>query len=229
VNGRSREVGPGFICALRPPDRHTFRSAPGESLAVMNVAFPRECLDLWRRRYAPQCAAIFPERAALPWSTELEESGLRWLAQAARELAAGQGSLLVLDRFFIEVFLRLAPGRPGREPVPEWLRAALAALRSPELFRRGPVVIAELAGRSPEHVNRTLRRYLGVTATGAFNAARLGWAADELRFTERPILEVGLGAGFAGLSHFYALFRARFGATPRAWRRRHRELAARVL
>jgi AraC family cel operon transcriptional repressor len=229
VNGRRVEISSGCACMMRPPDRHNFRGRPGEPLAIMNLAFPRTGLEHFRRRYFPKGGDYFWTRARLPWSRNLDGGTLRWLNASARELAGRTDSALVLDRFLIELFLRLEGGGRGREPLPEWLRAALDAWRTPEHFRGGAAGFVELCARGREHVNRSLRRCLGVTTTEALNRARLGWAADELSLTDRPILEICYDAGFGNLGHFYKLFGERFGSPPRAWRRRQREIGQLLL
>jgi AraC family cel operon transcriptional repressor len=229
VNRRRIEIAAGFLCMMRPADRHNFYGAAGKPLAIMNIAFPAATLEHYRRRYFPGGKKFFWTRARLPFSTRLDASTLSWLNASARELAARTDSKLLLDRFFAEVFLRLERSGGDRAPVPEWLRAALAAYRGPEQFRTGVAGFVELAGRGREHVNRSLRRCLGITTTEAVNRARLRWAADELCFTDRPILEICYDAGCANVGHFYKLFRERFGTTPKAWRRRHRELGEELI
>jgi len=42
--------------------------------------------------------------------------------------------------------------------------------------------------------------------------------------TDEPIVQIATGCGLPNLSHFYRLFNARFGVTPRQLRLRHRAL-----
>jgi AraC-like DNA-binding protein len=50
------------------------------------------------------------------------------------------------------------------------------------------------------------------------NAARMDFSARQLAETSRPILEIAFDCGLTNLSHFYALFRKRFGVSPRRYR-----------
>jgi len=225
VNGRQREISPGYLCMMRPRDRHNFYGCSGTPLAMMNIAFSTQALEHYRRRYFSGGRNYFWTRARLPYSAKLEDSTLRWLNESARELSARTDSDLVLDRFFAELFLLLEKGgsREG-SGLPAWLREALEGFSGPGHFRTGVAGFVQLAGRGREHVNRSLRRHLGMTTTEVVNRARMRWAADELRFTDRTILSICFDAGCGNVGHFYKLFREQLGTTPRAWRERHREL-----
>jgi len=226
ANGRRVPIEAGALVFVRPSDRHGFRGEPGAPLSIMNVAFPAAALRPLGARHPELSGEFFWSRAALPASFRVDDAFLHWLAEEVRDLAASTGSTLCLDRFLLGLFLRLEAWRaPSARPAPpEWLLAALRDFRAPAQFERGTAGLAELAGRSPEHVNRELRRHFGATATAAVNRARMRWAAEQLRFTDRSILEVALDCGCGNLGHFYKLFRAEHGRSPAAWRRRqHRE------
>ena len=91
-------------------------------------------------------------------------------------------------------------------------------MAGPEQFAGGTVALARLAGRSPSHVARVAVRWYGQTPTEIVNTARMGFSARQLAETSRPIMEIALDCGLNNLSHFYALFRRRFGVSPRRYR-----------
>ncbi len=91
-------------------------------------------------------------------------------------------------------------------------------MREPGWFAQGAAGLARAAGRGPEHVARTVRARLGCTPTAYVNRIRMEHAARELRLGTRPIAEIALECGIEDLSHFYALFRAAHGRTPRRYR-----------
>jgi AraC family cel operon transcriptional repressor len=73
-------------------------------------------------------------------------------------------------------------------------------------------------------VNACLQRFHGITATEAVNAARMEFAARELRTGTKKILEICFDCGFENLAHFYRIFKAATGTTPRAYRESHQLL-----
>ncbi len=102
---------------------------------------------------------------------------------------------------------------------PPWLGDALARFAAdPDALAGGVPGLAALAGRSREHVNRVIRDRTGETATTLVNELRLTRAPAELRMTERPVVRIATDCAISDLSHFYRLFNARFGVTPRRYR-----------
>ncbi|MCK6487608.1 MAG: helix-turn-helix domain-containing protein [Planctomycetes bacterium] len=102
--------------------------------------------------------------------------------------------------------------------LPPWLRDAVEVFADPLHLAGGAPRLAHLAGRSLAHVNRTIHAAQGRTATALVNALRLEWAAARLRLGGEPVAAIAAACGLANLSHFYALFRARYGATPHRYR-----------
>ena len=74
------------------------------------------------------------------------------------------------------------------------------------------------AGMSPATFARQFKRHVGKTFVQFVNDARLTLAHQRLRSTHHSVAEIAFEAGFNSLSHFGALFRARYGATPRQCR-----------
>jgi AraC family cel operon transcriptional repressor len=144
------------------------------------------------------------------------------LAHWAERLAGAARPRVLVDGFLMDLpaLLSAAAAARERELAPEWLTAACRQLNAPEHFAGGTPALARLAGRSPSHVARATVRWLGVTPTDLVNAARMDYSARELATTTRPIMEIAFDCGLNNLSHFYALFRQRYGISPRRYRLR---------
>ncbi len=102
--------------------------------------------------------------------------------------------------------------------LPPWLCQALIQLRAPARLAGGVATLARLAGRSPDHVNRTVRRHRGVTATTLVNDLRLEMAAARLRLSSDSVAAVAENVGLADPGHFHRLFKRVYGMTPRTYR-----------
>lgn len=227
INGQPKELRPGDLVLIRPPDRHGFRAPAvrqGDTAFVMvNVAFRNATLLHLRKRYYAGRTEAFPWRGAeLPARFRMGADDLRRLADAAERLARGPQSRLRLEHFLLEVLEsieRTAPvGSEQPSELPDWLRGALAVFAQPKHLSGGVRELARLAGRGPEHINRVIRRGLGQTSTDLVNRLRLDYAARELAMSGKPIVDIALDAGFDNLSYFYRLFQRRFGHTPRQFR-----------
>lgn len=81
--------------------------------------------------------------------------------------------------------------------------------------------IAEMArrlGHSQAHLDRACRQSRGRGALELLYDLRLQHAAGALRDTTRPIAEIALEAGYAGLGHFMRSFAAATGRSPETYR-----------
>jgi AraC family cel operon transcriptional repressor len=217
LNGQVAALQAGQLHLIRPLDRHRVTGSAAAPLRIANLAFPgRAWAEVRRRYFKGQRDWFGPSLVPRVW--RLDAKAQAGLAHWAERLAAPERPRITLDGFLMELplFLRKSPG--GVELIPEWLERACADIRRPEHFSGGTPELAQLAGRSPSHVARATVRWLRQTPTEIVNKARLDYSARQLAETARPIVEIALDCGLNNLSHFYALFRRRFGVSPRKYR-----------
>jgi AraC family cel operon transcriptional repressor len=185
VNGGSQLLTQGDVVFVRPSDRHTFRPVAGRGFTTVTVAFPAATLAFLQERYFG--TARWPWSAGpLPSSHPL---GVLQLARLRDLLVSDTTSRLVLERALLEV-LDEVTGPTGTR-LPGWLQAAIDSVAADPMAQGGGVTaLAQLSGRSREHVNRVLRERTGQTATQTLNELRLTRAAMGLRMSDRPIAAV---------------------------------------
>ena len=110
----------------------------------------------------------------------------------------------------------------GLEALAPRLAAAVREMEAP-LDDPLPIpAIARRAGLSERGLEAAFRRSLGATPKGYYLALRLGEARRLMRDGGAPVADVAAAAGFASASAFARAFRARFGESPTAARRRAR-------
>jgi AraC-like DNA-binding protein len=80
--------------------------------------------------------------------------------------------------------------------------------------------MAAAAGLSPYHFLRTFRQTTGATPHQYLLRTRLRQAATRLVTGDAKVIDVALDCGFDDVSNFNRAFRAEFGRSPRAYRRR---------
>jgi len=225
INDGSRELRPGILVLIRAEDAHTLGSADG-SLQIVNIAFSIATWKYLQRRYFADKADLFSPQPIAQREFELTEARRIELQQAAVELRGGVRNRAGIERFLLNVRHILQPTdrTESSSQAPDWLIRACRAMERPENFNRGTRYFAQLAGRSPEHLSRALHKHLGKTPTDALNEHRMSHAAQRLATTEDTILDIVLDCGFENVSHFYKLFRTRFGTSPRRYRLRQKQI-----
>lgn len=127
------------------------------------------------------------------------------------------------ERLCHELFGNLHPERLRRLRPPAWLCSVRETIadRYDEPLRVGELAAA--ADVHPVHLIRSFHRFFGRTPAEYLRGRRLEVAAELLRSTSLPIVEVALRTGFADQSHFTRAFGRGFGVAPAAYRRGARE------
>ncbi|MHB1156427.1 MAG: helix-turn-helix domain-containing protein [Phycisphaerales bacterium] len=221
INGRRQTLPTGALTWIRPDDAHGYRTIGGRGFALVNLAFDVSVMDDIRRRY-------FADRHPWPWAGDAMPAERTLSAGQLAQLAADVDGLSMLRQsrldleWFVLGLLRMFEARsvsmPSHGDVPRWLEQSLAGYVESCDYQSGPVEFAASAGRSVEHVNRTVRRCYGQTTTDLLNGLRLDHAAKMLRMTGEPIVDVAPRSGFNNLGYFYRQFQRKFGLTPRRYR-----------
>lgn len=224
LNGRDHGVAKSDVVFVRTSDVHRFRSCSNDFVLV-NVSMPVGTMGNLHRRY---CADVEPmwdrdPRQTLPLAP-LQVERLVAMARNIRAGAVGAQAQLAIDRFFIELFTAMSRGPGDVGSLPQWLSAALDKWADDrELMADGMAALARVAGRSRAHVARVLRQSSGQPSIAVLNWVRMTVAADRLELTDDPIPLIAADVGLSNLSHFYRVFRGRYGTTPRRYRASHRD------
>jgi AraC family cel operon transcriptional repressor len=225
LNGVSLSLRPGDIFFILPDDCHGLTVPANRSMAIVNLAFPPFVADELRSRYFFREERWFWGGRSVAGCERLGLEQLARITRAADILALASRERFPLDWFLLTLFHEFGAHQAEALPasIPEWLRDACQKIRQPEHFRQGMEAFYRLAGKSPEHVARTMRALTGLTPTDYVNRARLDHAALQLRMGQAPVTQIAYDSGFENLSHFFHLFRRRFGISPAAYRLRRRQ------
>jgi len=218
VNGQRMTISPGDLVLIRPNDAHAFRAIDRAGLTIMNLAFAYEVL-LQIRRKCFRGETLWPWHGdALPAMFRLPATYLARLSGDAEQLSMTHQRRLDLDWFLLTLLRLVQPTEPPHTDWPDWLASAARQIDGAEVLLDGAPALADIAGKSIEHVNRVVRRHLGKTTTQWINEHRLDHAARQLRMSQRSIVDIAATSGFSNLGHFYKRFANRFGMTPRRYR-----------
>jgi AraC family transcriptional regulator len=108
---------------------------------------------------------------------------------------------------------------------PAWLRRVRDTLH--DRFR-GSIPLEELARDArvhPAHLARTFRQHYGCTVGDYVRSLRLEHGREELKNSDRPLIEIALALGYSDQSHFTTSFKRYTGLTPSAYRSQVRSKA----
>ena len=78
--------------------------------------------------------------------------------------------------------------------------------------------IAKQAGYSKFHLNRLFSEYVGCTIYKYIQMRRLTLAAEELVYTEKPIMDIAYDANYSSQQSFTLAFRKLYGHPPLEYR-----------
>lgn len=228
INGQVRNIYAGDLIFVRPEDRHVLRAVHPGGFTLINLAYAPRVRTGLLSRHPREMTPLLAPSGTLPHRARLSRPALASLRKQVEFLAAaGPGARVPLEHFLLGLYLQVTPRSPVEATaMPDWLQQASEQVQRPELFSQGANGLVKAAGRSPEHVARTMREILGMTPTDYVNRIRMEHAARELRVTNRPIAEIALECGINNLSHFYHLFRTAHRTSPRAYRKEHQRVIA---
>lgn len=229
VNGEEQRLAAGDLVFIRPDDRHGFAAAPAsERVEIVLLSFELEVLlglsvylenDVFLQAWT---APVLPPRFGLePAETGTLYARLLRLNNTAQSPVLRKIRLKILlgelyARFFIDEAERVRATH-----VPAWLGKLCDAMREEANFCAGVERMRKLACRSPGHLCKAFRRYLGKTPTAFVNELRVNHAARLLADTDEDILGIAYRLDFGGASRFYHLFRRHYGLPPAAYRKLH--------
>ena len=223
VNGETALLSEGALLFIRPDDRHWFRARRRTGCRIINVMFRTESADHLVARYGDDLAGrYFWTDAAMPEVHLMRGPRMERAINTALELQTARRSLARIEDFLLAMMTRVVDyAVTGHAAMPPWLAMACQAAQRPEVFRRGAAGFVASAGRGHEHVCRMARRHLGITPSVYVNRIRMQYAAMALGSSDQSISSIALDCGIENMSHFYKLFRAHYGVTPRAYRTVH--------
>ncbi len=222
-----RPAGKGSALCVNAGVLHRLNDTEPSTLLLL--CFTREFLGrdtdlerLWKRLTRGTGSALQPGGA---WGTRFEAL---WRSGVVEQTGSLPGREVALRATAEILFVTLAR-------LPAELPADLAGRRVASVVRELAESFYEpwnldracaRAGISRRHFSDLFRRQTGRTFLGYLTELRLTHAARLLDENRHSIIGAAFSSGYGDLSHFYRLFRTRFGHPPRAWLEKRKRKSA---
>lgn len=163
----------------------------------------------------PETLIAVVESALAQIEAELQERqpGFR---EAVKGILAGL--LLAVNRFILSEKEFELTAEPGVGP--PWMNDVLRRIDESPEAENGLAALAHQANVSAPHFSRVFKRLTTMNLTQYVNAKRMIRAKELLRTTPLTIEEVSRGCGYETPTHFYRVFKALTGSTPKSYRSR---------
>lgn len=219
-NGHDGTIAPGHLQFVRREDTHYLEALDVSGALLVNLGIHQPLLTKWQRQGV--FGGTWPWADTTPLHLDHRDLSQLQTAVASMPLEPSPIDHLWLVAGVVRIAQEVRARRRlhpcgSAEPPPDWLTRALRDWRDgePEADVRA---LARRAGRSREHLARTIRRHYGSSPSTLLNHLRCDRAAADLRATEIPVLTIAMSCGFSGLGQFYRCFQSRFGCAPRRYR-----------
>lgn len=135
-----------------------------------------------------------------------------------RPLRAKQAMLALLEQIWRSAGECPSPIRRAGQHE-EKLKAVLGYIHTHYTENISVAELAALCGFSPAHFMSVFKKYMNCSSIRYLNDYRLRRASAALLETDAPVTQIALDSGFQNISYFNRLFRHKYGASPRAYRR----------
>jgi AraC family transcriptional regulator, dual regulator of chb operon len=224
VNGEEVTLTEGTLVFMRPDDVHCY-DRDSAFCQFINLAFPFYSLEVLFNYLGD---GFKPERillSKLPPTAELSASEMKraiarletlnTLSRENKSKIRTEFRILLLE-FLTRYFP--VPEAQSSMKIPEWLEKLIKEMQKKENFFVGVPRLHALSNKSPEHLCRVFKEHLKVTPSQYINDLRLNYAANLLSSSDESIINVAMVSGFDNLSHFYHIFKKKFGISPAMFR-----------
>lgn len=214
INGQQMILSQGTLVLIRPEDIHKYSFINGYDMELLSIGVTPELMtDACCYMHLPLedfCASRFPPQCVLTgneWWTMSE------LLQQIGEEPPGTDRREYFLSILPSLLYRIHHAEAEHTLLPPWLARTVDKMSLPENFTEGLPRLLEMTHVSQEHINRSFRRYLGMTPTAFINMKRMHYCAELLE-SGADILDVCYQCGFKHTSHFYQVFRETYHCTP---------------
>lgn len=225
INKQNTILKRGHLVFIRPSDFHSYHQHGTDDCHFINIAILEKTINELFKYLGNGLDNNNLLNSKLPPTILLTENELISITGKFEKL----NMLPVFDKKRLNTELRVIlvnlfsnyfiGNNKQNNELPDWLNKTIIALNNPENFKQGMSALKETACKSDEHISRTFKKHFKKKPTQYINELRLNFAANQIRFTNRKIVEIAFDAGFENQSNFHKQFKSLFNYTPNEFRK----------
>lgn len=226
VNGDTVELPKHALIFIRPDDYHDLYNKDNDNAVIQHIAFSK---PLGKQMFEFLGKDFPSERllsAKYPAYTILDSIDTKYLENLFNGFNVIQfddnaAKSVAMRSILVQIFAKFfCVSRPFEsDNVPLWLANTCNAMSRIGNFSAGVERMAEISGKSKEHLCRSLKKYYNLTASEFINDIRLTYIANRLANSDKPIIDLCYESGFSSLGWMYTLFNKKYGQSPAEFRK----------
>ena len=231
INGETENLPEGSLVFIRPNDVHGYKYYNPEKrdTEYINLTFSANVAD---KLFAYlegdiDTAGLLssPMPTTVRLSSEEKNKVLELLNQLNVEAWDDKKSLRlkmkqVLADIFSAYFSQLRKDE-DKEKKPYWLEKLTEEMSQYDNFIGGIERMCQISGKSREHISRSIKKYLGITAIEFLNELKINYAANLLINSNYSIIDICYMIGFDSVGYFYKVFKKCESVTPKEFRNKY--------
>lgn len=221
INGKTEHLERGTLVFVKPKDIHGIIYNEETKCEIINLSFSPRILKLMCE-FASVSQTFLDNLASV--KVMLNEYETRKLSEKLEKaISINSADIIYIRQTLFELFtMFLIKTTSMRKIYPEWFENMCSLMKEKENFVIGVERMTEISKKSREYVSRSVKKYLGITATEFVNDLRLNYAASKIINTDENITDIGLECGFYSISWFNKMFIKKYGMSPNKFRKRER-------
>lgn len=229
INGQTVVLEKGHMVFIRPKDVHSFLWN-NEEVHFINLAIVEKTIDELFSYFGQGFDKDEVVQPQMPPTFLLNKHELNDVLLQFEQLS----TLPVNDRLRLNIELRcilinvfsrffLRSREQSESNLPDWLRNVVEEMKKPVNFKEGIKALKDIACKSDEHISRSFKKYLNQTPTQFVNELKLNYAANQIRFSNRKIIDIAFEAGYENQSNFHRQFKSTYDLTPSEFRKANKK------
>ena len=224
INGDTIQLKKGHLVFIRPEDYHKFYYVAGDCQLINLAILSKTIFDLFTylgSGFNPM-QYLKPQMPPTFLLSKHELAGVLSQFEILNTIPVNDKLRLNLELRCIltNLFSRFFVNRQlADSELPDWLNDLVDEMQKPINFKEGTEAIKRLAFKSEEHVCRSFKKYLNTTPTQFVNELKLNYAANQIRFTNKKVVDIAFESGFENQSNFHRQFKQIFKITPSQFRK----------